>query len=231
MSFKNSWKEECGVFGIWNHPEAAKLTYLGLYAMQHRGQESAGIVSLENTPETQNLHHIHKELGLVADIFNESNLEKLKGKAAIGHVRYSTTGNNLITNAQPLTSNLLSGPVAVAHNGNVINSTELRKVLQNEGSIFQGSNDTEIVLHLLARNPSTNLRTALKDSLAKLEGAYSLAVLAHDRLIAARDPLGFRPLVLGQIKSAAGTGFVVASETCAFDLIGAEFIREIGREE
>lgn len=222
MSFKSSWKDECGVFGIWNHAEAARLTYLGLYAIQHRGQESAGIVSLEN-----GTHHIHKELGLVADIFKESNLAPLKGAAAIGHVRYSTTGSNLIVNAQPLTSNLLSGPVAVAHNGNILNATELRGVLQQEGSIFQGTNDTEILLHMLARNPSNNLRIALKESLPRLEGAYSLVILAHDRLIAARDPLGFRPLVLGQIKLGNEISYVVASETCAFDLIGAEFIREI----
>lgn len=227
MSFKSSWKEECGVFGIWNHAEAARLTYLGLYAMQHRGQESAGIVSLENLDEEKNIHHIHKELGLVADIFKESNLAGLKGKAAIGHVRYSTTGSNLITNAQPLTSNLLSGPVALAHNGNILNSTELRQILQSEGSIFQGTNDTEILLHLLARNPSNHLRSALMQSLPRLEGAYSLVILAHDRIIAARDPLGFRPLVLGKIKSAGEVSYVVASETCAFDLIGAEFIREI----
>lgn len=227
MSFKSSWKEECGVFGIWNHTEAARLTYLGLYAMQHRGQESAGIVSLENLDGGKNIHHIHKELGLVADIFKESNLVGLKGSAAIGHVRYSTTGSNLITNAQPLTSNLLSGPVALAHNGNILNSTELRQVLQSEGSIFQGTNDTEILLHLLARNPSNHLRSALMQSLPRLEGAYSLVILAHDRIIAARDPLGFRPLVLGKIKTGSELSYVVASETCAFDLIGAEFIREI----
>ncbi|MBC7465359.1 MAG: amidophosphoribosyltransferase [Bdellovibrio sp.] len=222
MSLKSSWKDECGVFGIWNHAEAARLTYLGLYAIQHRGQESAGIVSLEN-----GVHHIHKELGLVADIFKESDLAPLKGSSAIGHVRYSTTGSNLIVNAQPLTSNLLSGPVAVAHNGNIINAAELRNVLQSEGSIFQGTNDTEILLHMLARNPSNNLRIALRDSLPRLEGAYSLVILAHDRLIAARDPLGFRPLVLGQIKTGNEVSYVVASETCAFDLIGADFIREI----
>lgn len=226
MSLKQDWKDECGVFGIWNHPEAARLTYLGLYAMQHRGQESAGIVSLEIKGEAQT-HHIHKELGLVADVFKESNLAELKGQASIGHVRYSTTGNNLIVNAQPLTSNLLTGPVAVAHNGNILNATELRGVLQSEGSIFQGTNDTEILLHLLARNSSNHLRSALLQSLPKLDGAYSLVILAHDRIIAARDPLGFRPLVLGKINTGSQTSYVVASESCAFDLIGAEFIREI----
>jgi amidophosphoribosyltransferase len=224
---KNSWKDECGVFGIWNHPEAARLTYLGLYAMQHRGQEAAGIVSLDLKADGSGAHHIHKELGLVADIFKEPNLVQLTGTAAIGHVRYSTTGNNLLINAQPLTSNLLSGPIAVAHNGNILNADELRKSLQSEGSIFQGTNDTEILLHLLARNPSKHLQLALKQSLPVLEGAYSFTILAHDRLIAARDPLGFRPLSLGQIKTGSARSYVVASETCAFDLIGAEFIRDI----
>ncbi len=230
MSFKSSWKDECGVFGIWNHPEAAQLTYLGLYALQHRGQESAGIVSLESgltTDGKKNTHHIFKSLGLVSDIFKESNLKKLKGKAAIGHVRYSTTGDNLMTNAQPLTSNLYSGPVALAHNGNIVNSSVLREALQRDGAIFQGTNDTEILLHLIAKNPSLHLRSALKESLQCLEGAYSFVILAHDRLIAARDPMGFRPLVLGQLKSGNEISYVVASETCALDLIGAEFVREI----
>ena len=229
MSFKNSWKDECGVFGIWNHPEAARLTYLGLYALQHRGQESAGIVSLETIPgsNADPQHHIYKSLGLVSDIFKESHLQKLKGSAAIGHVRYSTTGSNLVTNAQPLTSNLLSGPLALAHNGNIVNSAVLREALQRDGSIFQGTNDTEILLHLLAKNESTHLRSALKESLQCLEGAYSFVMLAHDRLIAARDPLGFRPLVLGKLKTDQGLSYVVASETCALDLINAEFVREI----
>ncbi len=223
---KNSWKDECGVFGIWNHPEAAKLTYLGLYALQHRGQESAGIVTLD-TSDAQQLHRVHKGLGLVPDVFNEAILNKLPGSAAIGHVRYATTGGNLIANAQPLTSNLLSGPLAVAHNGNIVNSSILREALQREGAIFQGTNDTEILLHLLAKNPSNHLVSALKESLKDIVGAYSLVVLAHDRMIAARDPLGFRPLVLGLIKSSKGDSYVVASETCALDLIGAQFIREI----
>lgn len=232
MSFKSSWKEECGVFGIWNHPDAASLTYLGLYALQHRGQESAGIVSLETISSEEdgrlkNAHHIYKSLGLVSDIFKESHLKNLKGSAAIGHVRYSTTGDNLMINAQPLTSNLYSGPIALAHNGNIVNSAILRQALQRDGSIFQGTNDTEILLHLLAKNPSNHLRSALKESLQCLEGAYSFVVLAHDRLIAARDPLGFRPLVLGQIKNGSVLSYVIASETCALDLIGAELVREV----
>ncbi len=226
MFSKNSWKDECGVFAIWNNPEAAQLTYLGLYALQHRGQESAGIVTLD-TADSMQLQKVFKGLGLVPDVFNEPILKSLTGSAAIGHVRYATTGGNLIANAQPLTSNLLNGPVAVAHNGNIVNATVLREALQREGSIFQGTNDTEIILHLLAKHPSNHLVTALTECLKDIIGAYSLVVLAHDRLIAARDPLGFRPLVLGQIKKAMSVSYVVASETCALDLIGAQFVREI----
>lgn len=214
--------DECGVFGIWGHPDSAKLAYLGLYALQHRGQESAGIVSLD-----QGKHHIYRGLGLVNEVFNERNLSGLKGSAAVGHVRYSTTGENLLSNVQPLTTNLLNGPVAIAHNGNIENSVTVRDVLQKEGSIFQGTNDTEIILHLLAKNPSNHLATALAQSLKSLVGAYSLVVLAHDRMLAVRDPYGFRPLVLGQIKYQGKISYVVASETCAFDLIGAEYLREI----
>lgn len=221
-----SFKEECGVFGIWNHPEAAKLSYLGLYAQQHRGQESCGIVSLEKNTQYAN-HHIHKGIGLVGEVFNDKNLSLLLGSAAIGHVRYSTTGQNLMANAQPLTSNLLNGPVAVAHNGNIVNQSILREALQREGSIFQGTNDTEILLHLMAKNPSNDLLTAFSESAEQIIGAYSFVILSNDRLLAARDPLGFRPLVLGQIVTALGLGYVVASESCAFDLIGAEYIREI----
>ena len=217
-----SFKEECGVFGIWNSTEASRLTYLGLYAMQHRGQEAAGIVTLD-----QASHIVHKNLGLVSDVFTEPHLERLKGKAAIGHVRYGTTGGNTIANAQPLTSNLLNGPVALAHNGNIVNSSILREALQREGAIFQGTNDTEIILHLLSRNPSSNLMIALEESLKNLTGAYSLVILAHDQLIAARDPYGFRPLVIGKITSNQGISYVFASETCALDLIGAELVREV----
>lgn len=217
-----SFKEECGVFGIWNSTEASRLTYLGLYAMQHRGQEAAGIVTLD-----QASHIVHKNLGLVSDVFTEPHLERLKGKAAIGHVRYGTTGGNTIANAQPLTSNLLNGPVALAHNGNIVNSSILREALQREGAIFQGTNDTEIILHLLSRNPSSNLMIALEESLKNLTGAYSLVILAHDQLIAARDPYGFRPLVIGKITSNQGLSYVFASETCALDLIGAELVREV----
>lgn len=217
------WNEECAVFGIWKDPEAGQMTYLGLYAQQHRGQESAGIVTLFED------HHIeHKGLGLVGKIFSEEVLSQLWGDAAIGHVRYSTTGKNLLANAQPLTAQLKNGPIAIAHNGNIVNSKQLRGDLQKKGAIFQGSNDTEILLHLLARHESNDWMESLKDSLPQLEGAFSLVLLTQDSLIAARDKLGFRPLVLGKRQLEDGTeSFVLASETCAFDLIGAKLEREI----
>lgn len=218
-----AFREECAVFGIWGDPEAARMTYLGLFAQQHRGQESSGIVSLHEG------HHVHhKGLGLVGEIFQESHLEKLMGSAAIGHNRYSTTGENLIANAQPLTATLQSGPVAVAHNGNIVNAKGIREELISQGSIFQGTNDTEILLHMLSRHPSGDFIQCLKDSALRLEGAYSLVLLSHDRLVAIRDPHGFRPLVLGRRKLENGRmAVVLASETCAFDLIGAKFEREI----
>lgn len=222
MSSK-SWREECGVFGAWNFPEAARLTYLGLYAMQHRGQESAGIVSLQRG---EHIHH--KGLGLVGDVFSEADLQRLEGHHSIGHVRYSTTGQNLLTNAQPLTALLLNGPVALAHNGNIVNNEDLRLELKKQGAIFNGTNDTEILLHLISRHPSSDLVTSLKESLQRLVGAYSLVILGPDRMIAARDPYGFRPLVLGRKPHPqGGWSRVVASESCAFDLIEAQFEREI----
>lgn len=217
------WHDECAVFGIWGDPEAGRMGYLGLYAQQHRGQESAGIVSLH-----EGTHIIHKGLGLVGDVFQEPDLLRLKGSAAIGHARYSTTGQNLLTNAQPLTAQLYNGPVGIAHNGNIVNAHKIRERLIKEGAIFQGTNDTEVILHLLATHPSDQIVKALSDSALELEGAYSMTVLTHDRLIAIRDPFGFRPLVLGQrFLEGGGMSYVVASETCAFDLIGAKFVREI----
>ena len=222
-SGSDKFKDECGVFAIWNHSEAAALTYLGLYALQHRGQESAGIVSLENK-----IHHHHKALGLVDEVFDPKSLARLKGAVAIGHVRYSTTGGNILGNAQPLTASLLNGPIAVAHNGNFVNAQKLRSALQAEGSIFQGTNDTEVLLHMIAQNRSSQLLDCLKASFAKIEGAYSLVVLSHQALFAVRDPYGFRPLVLGRLKNPnGGQATVIASETCAFDLIGATYEREI----
>ena len=217
-----SWREECAVFGIWNHPEASRLSYLGLYALQHRGQEASGILSLH-----EKLHIEHKGFGLVADVFSEESLDRLQGHSAIGHNRYSTTGENERFNIQPLKANLMTGPVALAHNGNIVNSAEIRNELKSNGSIFQGTNDTEILLHLIARNRSTDLIECLTQELPKLDGAFSCVMLSHDKMIGMRDPNGFRPLVLGKLKHDAGVAWVLASETCAFDLIGAEYVREI----
>lgn len=220
---KSSWKEECAVFGVWGDPEASRIGFLGLYAQQHRGQESAGLVSLD-----EHGHHvIDKGMGLVGDVFKEDNLKRLKGEALIGHVRYSTTGRNLLENAQPLTAQLFNGPIAIAHNGNLVNSDALRGMLKKEGSIFQCSTDTECLLHLLAKNPSNDLKTCLMESAKKLEGAFSMVLLSKNAMYVLRDPKGFRPLVLGKRKHKDGESYVVASETCAFDLIGAEFVREI----
>jgi amidophosphoribosyltransferase len=220
---KTSWKDECGVFAVWNYPAAARLAYLGLYAMQHRGQESAGIVTLVDHQHLQ-----HKGLGLVGDVFTDAILDKLQGESAIGHVRYSTTGQNLLSNAQPLTATLLSGHLALAHNGNIVNADSLKQSLRRQGAIFSGTNDTEVLLHLLSQNPASNLIQALIPSLEKLEGAFSFVMMSHQSMIAIRDPKGFRPLVMGRKKrDDGGWSKVFASETCAFDLIGAEFEREI----
>jgi amidophosphoribosyltransferase len=218
------FRDECGVFGIWNHPQASRLAYLGLYAIQHRGQESAGIVTLDGQ-----VQHTRKGLGLVADVFDDETLNQLPGRAAIGHVRYSTTGMNSLANAQPLTAQLFNGPIAVAHNGNIVNAEALKSELKGQGSIFQGTNDTEVILHLVARDPSDELMDCLRASLERIEGAFSLTVLSHHALIAARDPHGFRPLVLGQIDEGfeGQPTYVIASESCAFDLIGARLVREI----
>jgi amidophosphoribosyltransferase len=222
LKASHSFKEECAVFGIWNHPEAARLSYLGLYALQHRGQEATGIVSLH-----ENQHILHKAHGLVADVYTEDVLDTLKGRASIGHNRYSTTGANEKYNIQPLKANLYNGPVSLAHNGNIINSHVLRDQLKKMGSIFQGTNDTEIFLHLLARNESSDMLKCLKEELPKLEGAFSMVMLTQNMMVAARDPNGFRPLVLGEILVKGGKARVLSSESCAFDLIGAKFIREI----
>ncbi len=218
-----TWRDECGVFGVWNCPEASRLAYLGLYAIQHRGQESAGIVSLNNEK-----HITHRGMGLVADVFNESKLDLLKGESAIGHVRYSTTGENQLLNAQPLTATLFNGPLAIAHNGNIVNADILRDELKKKGAIFQGTNDTEVILHLLANDLSDDLIECLQGSLIKVKGAYSFALLSDNCLIAGRDSLGMRPLCLGKIiQENREITYVVSSESCSFDLIGAEYVREI----
>ncbi|RMH44197.1 MAG: amidophosphoribosyltransferase [Deltaproteobacteria bacterium] len=207
----------CGVFGIYGHDEAANLAYLGLHALQHRGQESAGIVSSDGR-----LHRVAR-MGLVSDAFDEAALATLPGRSAIGHVRYSTAGRSELRNAQPLMFEYAHGALSVAHNGNLVNAVRVRRQLEASGSIFQTSSDTEVIVHLIAaaREPTTIERIA--SALRQVSGAYSLVFLTETRLIAVRDPRGFRPLVLGRLKDA----FVVSSETCSFDLIEAEFIREV----
>jgi amidophosphoribosyltransferase len=209
----------CGVIGIFGHPEAANLAYLGLHALQHRGQESAGIVSSDG----QQLHWV-REMGHVGEIFTEECLRRLPGTSAIGHVRYSTTGDSSTKNAQPLAVNYAHGSVAVAHNGNLVDAANVRLRLEDQGSIFQGTSDTEIILHLLARSHEADLPSRIADALRTVHGAYSLVFLSESALIAVRDPMGIRPLSLGRHKK---NGWVVASETCAFELIEAEFVRDI----
>ncbi|MBI5893678.1 MAG: amidophosphoribosyltransferase [Deltaproteobacteria bacterium] len=215
---QDKYKDECGVFGIYNHPEASNLAYLGLYALQHRGQESAGIVSSDGKTL-----HSHKAMGLVADIFKQDVLKKLPGRSAIGHVRYSTTGESHLKNAQPFVVDYSRGGIAVAHNGNIVNASLLRSELEAYGSIFQSSMDTEIIVHLLATSKNNSLIDRMIDALKMLKGSYSLVFLTETRMVAARDPNGFRPLELGRLRDS----WVVASETCAFDLIEAEYVREI----
>ena len=211
-------KEECGVFGIFNHPEASNLTYLGLHSLQHRGQESAGIATSDGT----NLH-THREMGLVSDIFTQDVFQKLSGQNAIGHVRYSTQGSNHTKNTQPIVITYSRGQLAIAHNGNLTNAITLREELEQDGAIFQSTTDTEVIVHLIARSKHEALVDRVVESLMRCKGAYSLLFLSPHDLIAARDPYGFRPLALGKL----GDSPVIASETCAFDLIEATFIREI----
>lgn len=212
-------KEECGVFGIYNNSEAANLTYLGLYSLQHRGQESAGIV----TADGYRLH-AYRQKGLVTEVFTEKIIQnRLPGKNAIGHVRYSTTGSNHSKNTQPLLVTYSKGELAVAHNGNLTNARTLRLELENEGAIFQSTTDTEVIVHLIARSQEEKLVKRIIYALSRCNGAYSLLFLTPEMMIAARDPKGFRPLVLGKI----GNSYTVSSETCAFELIGADYIREI----
>ena len=212
-------KHECGVCGIFGHEDASKLTYFGLYALQHRGQESAGIVASDDGRVS-----IHKAMGLVPEIFSEDILQGLPGSMAMGHVRYSTTGNSNITNSQPLMVTHRGCTLAVAHNGNLVNSLELRQDLEDKGSVFQTSMDSEVLLHLLARTTHLGLEQALVESFSCLRGAYSVLLMTEDTLVAVRDPNGFRPLCLGKLNNG---GWVVASETCALDLIEAKYVRDI----
>lgn len=211
-------KEKCGVFGIYNHKEAANLTYLGLYALQHRGQESAGIVSFDGK-----YLRLEKGMGLVADIFGEDRLNALPGNTAIGHVRYSTAGDTLLKNAQPFVVDYVHGSLAVAHNGNLVNAQLLRERLEDEGSIFQSTMDTEIFVHLIARSKAPRFKDALVEALTEVEGAYSLLLLTPHELVGVRDPNGFRPLILGKLDGS----YILTSETCALDLIEAEYVRDV----
>ena len=241
----DKFKEECGVFGILDHEDAANLTYLGLYALQHRGQESAGIASVSSDPVHSDGNigdsdgtdgtgerliragspqiHVEKHMGYVADIFTHDRLTKLPGSIAIGHVRYSTAGGSFLANAQPLVASTNKGPIAIAHNGNLVNGDQLRRDLEAEGAIFNTMTDTEVLVHLVARSKAKDVEGALVDALSKVKGAWSIVVLVPGRIIAARDPHGFRPLVLGR----QGEALCVSSETCAFDLIEAETLREV----
>jgi amidophosphoribosyltransferase len=219
-SDEDRFHEECGVVGVFGHPEAANLAYLALYALQHRGQESAGIVSSRGDALIS-----HRGLGLVADIFHPEMIRRLEGTSAIGHNRYATHGETVLKNAQPLVVEYAGGPLAVAHNGNLVNAVELRAELEQRGSIFQSNSDTEVVIHLIAQSEKGPLLDRVVDALKHVRGAYSIVFLARDQLIAVRDPYGFRPLVLGRIRD-KGT-YVVVSETCALDLINAEYVREV----
>ena len=222
------FKDECGVFGIWGDDEASKWTYLGLYALQHRGQEACGIVSLDLQKRVQIQS---RRLGLVADAFNQKELNRLKGQAAIGHVRYSITGRNSMSNIQPITTQWNTEQISIAHNGNIVNASNIRKQLSDLGTLFHGTNDTEVILHLLARQPSLPFLERLKQALAQIDGAFSLLILTSQSLIAIRDTHGFRPLVLGQKKSNSQIATIITSESCALDLIDAEYVREIAPGE
>ncbi len=210
--------DKCGLFGIFGHPEAAHLTYLGLYALQHRGQESGGIVASDGEQL-----RIEKGMGLVNDIFTDEKLRKLPGDRAMGHVRYSTAGDTSAANAQPILIDCHRGPIALGHNGNIVNAKILRQELEAAGSIFQSTSDTEVILHLYARSHRERLEDAIAASLTKVMGAFSLLFLTPETLVAARDPWGFRPMVIGRLEGA----FIIASETCALDLIDAEYVRDV----
>ncbi len=212
------WNEECGIAGVFGHPEASNIAYLCLYALQHRGQESAGIVS-----STGRNMFSHRSMGLVQDIFNEEILLKLPGPMAIGHVRYSTSGSSLIKNAQPFAMESGWGRLAVAHNGNLVNARTLREHLEESGAIFQSSMDTEVIVHLMAQARSNKLIDKIASAISQIQGAFSLVFLTDTQMAACRDPWGFRPLVMGRLKDSV----IIASETCALDLVGAEFEREI----
>ena len=210
--------EECGIFGVFGHPEAANLAYLGLYALQHRGQEGAGICSSDGKTL-----HLEKSMGLISDIFNEKRLKRLPGDSAIGHNRYSTAGSSVLKNVQPLLANYALGSIAIAHNGNLVNAEQMRNELETEGAIFQSSSDSEVILHLIARAKSEDPYERITEALKDVRGAFSLVFLRENEMIALRDPFGVRPLAIGKVDDA----YVVASETCAFDIINAQYIRDV----
>jgi amidophosphoribosyltransferase len=216
-------KEFCGVIGIQGHPEASEMVYLGLYSLQHRGQEAAGIISSDGERI-----YAHRDQGLVNDVFSSPDtIAKLKGSMAIGHNRYSTTGSDKLVNVQPILVNYKDGPLALGHNGNLVNSNALRKRLEDEGALFQTTTDSEIIIHLIARSREKDIVSRVSDALKNVQGAYSLVIMTKDKLVVARDPNGFRPLALGSFTN----GYIVASETCAMDLIGAEYIRDVNPGE
>ena len=219
---EDKFHDECAVVGIYGHPEAAKLTYLCLYALQHRGQESTGIVASQG-------HAIHAEIGMgrVNDFFTEERLGHLPGYLAIGHNRYSTTGSSVLRNAQPLLVDYARGALAIAHNGNLVNAQRIRAELEERGSIFRSTTDTEVILHLVAQSRAPQVLDGIVEALRHVQGAYSLVMMTHTDIIAARDPHGFRPLCLGQLDE----GYVVASETCALDLIEATYLRDVAPGE
>src|SRR6266404_5418157 len=225
MLTSDKFHDECGVVAIFAHPEAEKLAYLGLHALQHRGQESAGIVTSDGLAS-----RVHKAMGSVADIFTEDVLSGIRGTLAIGHTRYSTAGDSALLNAQPILVQSNKGSIAVAHNGNLVNAVDVRSRLERQGSIFQTNSDTEVIVHLIALSRERTLPEAIADALRNVEGAFSLVLMSPDRIIAARDPRGFRPLAMGRIPALAGQKrdtIVFASETCAFDLIGAAYERDV----
>jgi amidophosphoribosyltransferase len=219
----DKFHDECAVMGIYGHPEAANMAYLGLYALQHRGQESCGIVTSDGKGLIS-----HRQMGLVADAFKEDVIKRLEGHNAIGHNRYSTQGQSHLKNAQPFVVEYSQGPIAIAHNGNLVNGTLLRNELEQAGSIFQSTSDTEVIIHLIATSKEPTLMGRIVEALSRCRGAYSLQFLTLDKLIAARDPYGFRPLVLGRFPEGKNRGaYVFASETCALDLIEAEYVRDV----
>jgi amidophosphoribosyltransferase len=218
LDLDDKFHDECGLFGAWNHAEAANVVYLGLYALQHRGQESAGIAATDG-----HTFHVEKAMGWVADVFSRERLRRLPGHRAIGHVRYSTAGSSNLRNAQPITAKTAHGPVAIAHNGNLVNAEALREELERDGAVFQSSSDTEVILHLLARAEGATLADQLAGALTRVKGAYTLLLLTPESMIGVRDPSGFRPLSLGRL----GDTWLLASETCALDLMEAAVVRDV----